>query len=171
MISIVPIKKVDRRLLEYLAEELNGIFGISVDITEPINIIDFAYHPDRDQYLASALLNRVAGKEAGGIRLGVVDADLYESGLNFVFGEASQKQEVALISLARLRQVFYGLESDRKLFHERALKEAVHELGHVMGLKHCSDLRCVMRFSNSLSDTDLKNPDFCRFCWAKLGIH
>jgi archaemetzincin len=48
------------------------------------------------------------------------------------------------------------------------VKEAVHELGHMFGLDHCSDLRCVMHFSNSLADTDRKGRDFCPSCRARL---
>ena len=64
----------------------------------------------------------------------MVDADICAPGLNFVFGEADIARKRALISLQRLRQEFYGLPRDENLFRERALKEAVHELGHIMDL-------------------------------------
>jgi archaemetzincin len=92
----------------------------------------------------------------------LVDHDLYVPGLNFVFGEASQK--VAVISFTRLRQEFYHLPEDRGLFHRRALTEAVHELGHTYGLQHCKNPHCVMFFSNTLMDTDRKGPEFCTEC-------
>ncbi|HIC98260.1 MAG TPA: matrixin family metalloprotease, partial [Pyrodictiaceae archaeon] len=47
----------------------------------------------------------------------------------------------------------YGLPADKELFKLRALKEAMHEIGHVLGLLHCTDKRCVMHFSNSIIDT------------------
>ncbi|RMD53346.1 MAG: archemetzincin, partial [Nitrospirae bacterium] len=94
--------------------------------------------------------------------------DLYADGLNFVFGEADILRGVAIISLTRLHQSFYGLPEDRGLFIERALKEAVHELGHLYGLRHCPDPHCVMHFSNSLLDTDKKSYKFCAICRRKL---
>ena len=68
-----------------------------------------------------------------------------------------------------LRQEFYGLPRDKNLFRERALKEAVHELGHTYGLGHCPDSTCVMHFSNSLPDTDLKGWKFCPDCQEKVN--
>jgi pyruvate-formate lyase-activating enzyme len=44
------------------------------------------------------------------------------------------------------------------------LKEAIHELAHVFGLHHCDDWHCVMSFSNSLADADLKGHNFCSRC-------
>jgi archaemetzincin len=44
----------------------------------------------------------------------------------------------------------------------------VHELGHTYGLRHCRDPRCVMHFSNSLHDTDVKGAGFCPRCRAQM---
>ena len=91
-------------------------------------------------------------------------ADLYAPGLNFVFGIADTEGRRALISLARLRPEFYGSPPDDTLFRQRAVKEAVHELGHTCGLGRCHDPRCIMFFSNTLHDTDVKGPGFCAAC-------
>jgi archaemetzincin len=96
--------------------------------------------------------------------LGIIDADLYVPGLNFVFGEADLMGCCALISLTRLRQEFYSLPADSGLFFQRVAKEAVHEIGHTLGLNHCPDVRCVMHFSNSLEDTDIKSSYLCANC-------
>ena len=100
--------------------------------------------------------------------LGVTGEDLFEQGLNFVFGEASPAQGIAVISLCRLRQEFNGEFPDPELLINRAVKEAVHELGHTFGLGHCSNMYCVMHFSNCLADTDIKNSTFCSKCHPKL---
>lgn len=95
--------------------------------------------------------------------LGVTDCDPDAESLHFVFGLAESPGRAAVISLARLRQT-----DDAARQSARAVKEAVHELGHMFGLDHCSDLRCVMHFSNSLADTDRKGRDFCPSCRARL---
>ena len=94
----------------------------------------------------------------------ICDIDAYSGDLNFVFGEAYKGGRVAAIYLPRLRQEFYGLESNKLVFHERIVKEAIHELGHTFNLIHCNNKLCVMHLSNSLYDTDIKGKRFCSIC-------
>ena len=100
--------------------------------------------------------------------LGVTALDLFVPRLNFVFGLAELQQNCAIISVARLDPRFYNQAPDLALLQERALKEAIHELGHLLGLPHCRDSRCIMFFSNTLADTDRKGPGFCRACRGKI---
>jgi archaemetzincin len=106
-------------------------------------------------------------REAEDKVLGVVDVDLYTPGFDFVFGEAEIASGVATLSLHRLRPGSYGSPADESLFYERAVKEAVHELGHLYGLGHCPNRRCVMSFSTNLSKVDRKRRAFCPECTAE----
>jgi archaemetzincin len=94
----------------------------------------------------------------------ILDVDAYSNGLNFVLGEAFHKGRLGAIYLPRLKQEFYRLKPDNELFYKRMVKESVHELGHVFGFGHCQNPRCVMHFSNTLSDTDNKGRSFCQSC-------
>jgi archaemetzincin len=73
------------------------------------------------------------------------------------------------MSTRRLHQESYGLPEDTRLLFGRAEKEAVHELGHAYGLAHCRSFDCVMRFSNSVEQVDLKPGHFCQLCEAQLN--
>ncbi|MGI0033435.1 MAG: archaemetzincin family Zn-dependent metalloprotease [Nitrososphaeraceae archaeon] len=97
----------------------------------------------------------------------ILDVDAYSDGLNYVLGEAYPKGGLGIIYLPRIRQEFYGLKPDNEIFYKRMVKESVHELGHVFGFVHCQNPRCVMRFSNTLSDTDNKERSFCHSCREK----
>ena len=166
---IIPFGQIQRKILEFLRIELTQIFGFEATINKAEHIPQYAFDPKRRQYHSTKILEWLENIPVMDTRiLGIVDLDLYVPELNFVFGEADVAHGVCVISLVRLRQEFYGLPENENLFLERALKEAVHELGHTYRLGHCRDTRCIMHFSNSLQDTDIKGPDFCPRCKLKL---
>jgi archaemetzincin len=116
-----------------------------------------------NQLLAEVQLSNILNlkPESSLFAVGVTPYDLYSDGLNFVFGVAYPFKG-CIVSYARL------ISNDEELFLSRVRKEVTHEMGHVFGLEHCPNPRCVMHFSNSLSDTDFKGEDFCQICSEKL---
>jgi archaemetzincin len=155
-LQIQPIGDIARETLDQLATDLKTIFN-DIEILKPIPIVESAYNPDRNQYLTDEFLQEVKRVSPGHV-LGVTEVDLYTPHLNFVFGQAELPGRVAVISLNRLHH------DEPEVFYSRILKEAVHELGHTLGLKHCEVVHCVMHFSNSLMDTDVKLEVFCKKC-------
>ena len=167
---LVPLGAVPADLLDGLVTPLGAAFGLPCRVAAPIPIPPAAYDRRRRQYIGHVILTtlaRLSLPDAGHV-LGIIDADCYAPGLNFIFGEASLHARDAFIALPRLRPSFYGLPEDVPLFQERVSKEAVHELGHTYGLTHCPNPKCVMHFSNSLHDTDVKGAAFCPRCQARL---
>ncbi|UYZ39418.1 MAG: archaemetzincin family Zn-dependent metalloprotease [Candidatus Methanospirare jalkutatii] len=149
-----------------LNEELSKIFG-SARILGRSEIPKHAFNHLRMQYNSTVILYSLPIPSKCDVVLAVLDADIYAEGLNFVFGGAELDGRRAIISLFRLKWgVTEAKEAEEKL-KERALKEAVHEIGHVLGLSHCPNRRCVMHFSNSLLDTDIKSLAILREVLAK----
>jgi archaemetzincin len=171
-VLIVPVGAIERQIMFAVARALENAFHCSVKAGKGVPVPADAYNARREQYLASGILDHLRKCIPGQVSrlLGVTDADLYVPRLNFVFGLADEAGGDAVVSIARLREEFYGRYPERSLFLLRACKEAVHEIGHTFGLGHCSDFRCVMFFSNSLEDTDRKGPELCGKCRKKLGM-
>jgi len=168
-IILIPCGPVPPAVLEYVAEGLGRELGARVRPGEGEAVAAEALDPGRRQYRAEAFLPLLARQRAAGeLALGITGVDLFIAGLNFVFGLADPRQRCAVISLARLTPEFYGQPPDPRLFQERVLKEAVHEVGHLLGLGHCPNPACIMFFSNQLSDTDRKGPGFCAACRRSL---
>jgi len=173
-IGLLRLGEVDSYAIGRIRENLNMIFPRAecAVISETLPIPEDAFDKVRRQYRSDVIWSRVSDyaekSQALNRVLGVVDVDIFVSQLNFVFGEAESPGKAALISLWRLRPEFYGKALNMELFVERSTKEAVHELGHTLGLRHCSNPFCVMFFSNSIFETDRKQSLFCTTCHLKL---
>jgi archaemetzincin len=96
--------------------------------------------------------------------LAVTELDLFIPMLSFIYGQAQLNGRVSIVSLARLRQEFYTLPANRVLALARLLKEALHELGHTLGLTHCIEKGCPMSLATNIHQLDLKGSDFCNSC-------
>jgi archaemetzincin len=159
----------DREALAALRDRLAAEFELPVRELE-LPAIDFTFDAARGQYASSAaldLLVREAPADAAKL-LAVTTRDLFIPVLTFVFGQAQLNGRVGIVSLARLRQEFYTLPPDRGVFLGRAVKEALHESGHLFGLIHCGDRACAMSLSTGVRQIDTKQPAFCGHCKGRI---
>jgi archaemetzincin len=169
-IGIVPVNTIDSSFVARLALCLEERFLMSVEVDRALRLPRTALNGVRRQLFFNTLVAKLAAQPAAGegLRLALTDFDLYKISHQFIFGDASEEHRIAVVSLARLRSDFYGERADENLLFQRTLKEAVHDLGHALGLKHCFNPRCAMHFSSSIFDTDNKLSHFCEGCERKV---
>jgi archaemetzincin len=161
-ILIQPIGDLEEDLIFSLERGLADRFNAQISILAPTTLDMSCFNPMRYQFNSTCLLRKL---KPVWITLGVTDRDIYADRMNFVFGEAELNGNRAIVSIYRLRSM------DSRVTEERLIKEAVHEIGHVLGLKHCRNRGCVMSFSNSLAEVDIKGSYFCASCASKIRAY
>ncbi len=177
VIYLLKIGNISNTILKNLEKDLKKTLGKFIDSISLLpNIIELResdYVAKKKQYNGSSIIKQLKSsnnKHNLSSTLGILDVDLFKSKLNFVFGIATNPKHPfkdypgsAIISVTRLRESFYNRPEQKDLFRTRILKEAVHEIGHTIGLKHCNN-ECVMQFSVSLTYVDEKPIGFCNDC-------
>jgi archaemetzincin len=169
-LALLPLGSPPGSLLERLDVCLSRAFGLRARTMACVDDPPEAFDATRGQWNAVAVLRSLLDRAGpdGERLLGITERDLFVPVLTFVYGQAQLRGRVAVVSLARLRPEFHGLRPDPELLAARAAKEAVHEVGHALGLVHCLDRRCPMALSLGLEDLDFKTAAPCPSCAALL---
>jgi archaemetzincin len=163
---IVALGGIEEDVLAAMEQGLGRVYGSRVQRLPGLPEPDYAYDMQRGQHSSAHILRQLIGlvpKDAISM-LGITQKDLFIPMLSFVLGQAQLGGPASVVSLARLHQHFYGLPPDRPLVLTRAVKEAVHEVGHTLGLTHCADGNCPMSLSNTVRHVDAKGTALCRNC-------
>jgi archaemetzincin len=170
---ILALGPVPRALLVDVGAAVTRVYGPPVELGAAQQRPAYAFNKDRKQYHSTAVLRRLAQLRTDASAppvLGVTDVDLFVPDAPFVFGEADRDARSAVLSLSRLTHGPDGKPAEPDRLLRRAQVEAVHELGHLLGLSHCQDMRCAMFLSHKPSDSDRKGPGLCASCRAALGL-
>lgn len=172
MLTLLPLgpMSLDAGLPGWLAGELGKELGVEAVTAPPLPLRPEWRDAGSDRCSADAVLDFLILRDPPDETsrpeewvLALTDADLAAPGRDFVFGEATVGGGWAVVGLARLAAPELGA------FRLRALKEALHEIGHLAGLGHCARGDCVMRESATVADTDRKPAAFCPACAARFA--
>ena len=168
---IAPVGSVAGPALDWVEAAAEEWFPFPVRRLPPLAVPPETYDAERRQHQSAPILERLARITPPNAArlLGVTEVDLAIPMLSFLFGHAQLDGPVALISLCRLRQEFYGLPLDAELLRGRTVKEALHELGHTFALTHCERPECVMSLATHIALVDGKSERYCRRCGARLA--
>lgn len=163
-VIITSIGKIENDILTKVKNEIEINLNLKVKIVpDKITDLKFAFNPERFQYFAPLILKKLHNefKSENYFRVvGITDVDIYDEGMNFIFGEALY--DCCIVSIFRFKPCIKTENIDDKTI-ERVVKTTIHELGHTFGFMHCNNPECVMYFSNWIGDTDRKGKRFCEF--------
>jgi archaemetzincin len=169
-ITFVSFGAFDKDLLEKTAEAVAEEYHCAVNIRdEHIDLSEY-FDASRRQYDGNKLINvvRTLTFPESDKTLAFFSVDLFVPILTFIFGQAYLGGNAGIVSMYRLDNKRYGIPANNKLLLGRVIKEANHELGHMLGLIHCKEPLCVMRSSTYVEDIDQKNSHLCAKCREKL---
>ncbi len=173
-VMLIPAGGVDRALLETLGGDLKAELGVQWCIGDALPLRDEWLDAESGLYRSIHLIHTLMdaaesreGKRVRRWRLAIAGAGLCAEGVGAVFGEAAMEGCCAVVGLAPLRA---GSGADAEVLRSRLLTEAVHELGHLAGLRHCGRASCVMYPSRHIADSDRKEHAFCPECRPSLKL-
>jgi len=168
-IHIIPLGKVEQVVVDDVVKGLTAFYHktIIVQKVEPIDNRLLAVSKKR--YSADSILKRFKSPQNTVV---ITSVDIVTPKKNAtsewgIFGLGLRPGKVCVISSFRLKK-----NANAKLLADRLQKVAIHEVGHNLGLYHCTkDPECLMNDAGgTIKQVDKEKFMFCENCKKLIGM-
>lgn len=157
-LRIQPLGRVSPKVVETVRAALTDVFKARVSVLAPTSIPSRAWYAPRRRWLAEAFVDRSPNQR---------DLRTFYVTSEDISRPAHGQANYGILGYTNVNAVVssYRTHGDMNLLH----KVAVHEMGHVLGLPHCQDARCVMQDLNGKASTISGSEGFCPACKRKIA--
>lgn len=166
VINIQTLGNVNQSCVNEVKKTLESFYGAKVIIKSRIEFSNDILSPSKSRYDASKILTKYNSNE---VLLILTEKDItHKKGTNpewGIFGLGFCPGKTCVISTFRLSK---NVTQDKMI--ERLTKVAVHEIGHNMGLDHCTNSeKCLMNDARgTIKQVDGEKIWFCDKCKNSL---
>jgi len=168
-IHIAPYGNVKKSVIEDVVKGLIDFYHKEVIIENSIPLDNKLLAASKSRYSADAILKRFKSSKN---TIVVTEVDIVTPKKNVtnewgIFGLGFRPGTVCVVSSFRLKK-----NASSKLFTERLQKVSIHEVGHNLGLFHCTkNAECMMSAANgTIKQVDREKIMFCDNCRNIIGI-
>jgi archaemetzincin len=168
-IHIIPLGKVSEKVVNDLVNGLTSFYHKEVIVEKSTPLDKGLLAKSKSRYSGDSILKRFNSSK-NSVVISEVDIVTPKAGVTNewgVFGLGLRPGNVCVISSFRLKK-----NSSAELLTERLQKVAIHEVGHNLGLDHCTkNSECLMSAANgTINQVDHEKMLFCDNCKKIIGI-
>ncbi|MFN5371423.1 MAG: zinc-dependent metalloprotease family protein [Bacteroidia bacterium] len=173
-VKIIPLGNISNADLDLAKKGIEDFFKLLVVLDKRAPLSSDLKNSAKGRYVADKILTKFNSKEN---IIVLTDVDIVtknkEDNIDEygIFGLGYRPGNVCVVSTFRLK----GLQKSsmrvgREKFEERLKKVCIHEIGHNLGLDHCTkDPLCLMQAAEgTIAQVDKERMDFCTSCKSIL---
>jgi len=169
-IAIQPLAFTDTQQLHELKTQIETYYYFKVIILPNIALPPQAFYKPRNRYRADSLIRFLKDKPTNtDYIIGITAKDISSTKGDFpdfgIMGLGYRPGKSCVVSTFRIKT------PNPQLLKERLAKVALHEIGHNVGLPHCTTKDCFMHDGEaSIKQVDSEKLDLCNNCKKKIGL-